>query len=155
MKLSTKGRYGTRLMLELALHESSELVTLHQISKQQKISKKYLWSLINPLHRAGLVRAIRGAQGGYALAKPPAEITLRDIIVEVEGPLSIVDCVQMPSICDREPLCIARDVWMELSGKIEETLASVTLKDLVDRYQKKQQCPPHEKATKSSTGALE
>jgi len=138
MKLSTKGRYGLRLMIELALHEENSLVTLREIAKHQEMSVKYLWSLIAPLQRAGLVRAVRGARGGYTLAKPPSDITVRDIVVEVEGPLSIVDCVREPSACHREPLCAARDVWVEVSKKIEETLASITLSDVIKRHQQKE-----------------
>jgi Rrf2 family protein len=138
MKLTTKGRYGLRLMIELALHDENTLVTLREISKHQEISVKYLWSLITPLQRAGLVKAVRGAHGGYTLAKPPSEITIRDIVVEVEGPLSIVDCVADSSVCHREPLCVARDIWIEVSRKIEETLDSITLSDILKRYQQKE-----------------
>jgi len=138
MKLSTKGRYGVRLMIELALHEKNELVTLKEISKQQQISQKYLWSLITPLQRAGLVRAERGARGGYMLARPASKITLRDIVVEVEGSLSIVECVRTPSVCHRNALCVARDVWADVSAKIENALKSITLKDVVTSYKKKE-----------------
>jgi len=138
MKLSTKGRYGLRLMIELALHEENSLVTLREIAKHQEISVKYLWSLIAPLQRAGLVRAVRGARGGYSLAKPPSDITVRDIVVEVEGPLSIVDCVREPLACHREPLCVARDVWEELSKKIEKILDAITLSDIIKKYHQKE-----------------
>jgi Rrf2 family transcriptional regulator, cysteine metabolism repressor len=138
MKLSTKGRYGLRLMIELALHEKNELVTLKEIAKQQEISQKYLWSLITPLQKAGLVRAERGARGGYMLARSASKITLRDIVVEVEGPLSIVECVRTPSICHRNALCVARDVWADISAKIENALESITLKDIVTNYRKKE-----------------
>ena len=138
MKLSTKGRYGLRLMIELALHEKNELVTLKEISKQQEISQKYLWSLITPLQKAGLVRAERGARGGYMLARPASKITLRDIVVEVEGPLSIVECVRTPAVCHRNALCVARDVWADVSVKIENALKSITLKDVVTSYKKKE-----------------
>ena len=138
MKLSTKGRYGVRLMIELALHEGNELVTLREISKQQEISHKYLWRLITPLLKAGLIRSERGAQSGYMLAKPASKITLRDIVVEVEGPLSIVECVRNPSICHRNTLCVARDVWADVSAKIEDVLESITLQDVVKNYRKKE-----------------
>ena len=138
MKLSTKGRYGLRLMIELALHEQNELITLKEIAKQQEISQKYLWSLITPLQKAGLVRAERGARGGYMLAMPASKITLRDIVVEVEGPLSVVECVRMPTICHRNALCVARDVWVDVSNKIENALRSITLKDIVTNYRKKE-----------------
>lgn len=138
MKLSTKGRYGLRLMIELALHEKNELVTLKEISKQQQISQKYLWSLITPLQKAGLVRSERGARGGFMLARPASKITLRDIVVELEGPLSIVECVRTPSICHRNALCVARDVWADVSAKIENALKAITLKNVVTSYKKKE-----------------
>jgi Rrf2 family protein len=125
-------------MIELALHEKDDLVTLKEISKQQQISQKYLWSLINPLLRAGLIRSERGARGGYMLARPASKITLRDLVVEVEGPLSIVECVRTPSICHRNALCVARDVWVDVSNKIENALKSITLKDVITSYKKKE-----------------
>src|SRR5450759_2500949 len=97
MKLSTKGRYGVRLMLDLASHFGEGPVILKQISQREEISEKYLWQLINPLKSVGLVRATRGAHGGYVLAKTPSEITVKDILQVVEGSLCIVECVEKPS----------------------------------------------------------
>ncbi len=137
MKMSTKGRYGVRLMLDLALHSGEGPVLLKDIAQRQGISEKYLWSLINPLKTVGLVRSIRGARGGYRLAKEPAEISLKDIMCVLEGPLCLVDCVENPSSCKRSPTCITRDVWCEASQGFLKTLEAMTLETMVDRHKVK------------------
>ena len=134
MKMSTKGRYGVRLMIDLALHSGEGPVLLKDIAQRQGISEKYLWSLINPLKTVGLVRSIRGARGGYQLAKEPAEISLKDIMRVLEGPLCLVDCVENPSSCKRSPTCITRDVWCEASQGFMKTLEAMTLETMVDRH---------------------
>jgi Rrf2 family cysteine metabolism transcriptional repressor len=137
IKLSTKGRYGTRLMLELALRRGSEPVLLRQIAASQDISEKYLWQLISPLKTAGLVRSIRGAKGGYALTKDPAEITLWDINSVLEGPLMQLSCLDDVASCPRSERCVTRDVWSELAAKLKETLDGITLESLVRRHREK------------------
>ena len=137
MKLSTKGRYGVRLMIDLALHDSEGPVLLKDIARRQGISEKYLWNLINPLKTVGLVRSTRGAHGGYRLAKEPAEITLKDIMRVLEGSLCLVDCVENPSSCKRSTTCITRDVWSEASQGFLKTLEAMTLKTMVDRHRVK------------------
>ena len=139
MKLSTKGRYGVRLMLDLASHFGEGPVILKQISQREEISEKYLWQLINPLKSVGLVRATRGAHGGYVLAKTPSEITVKDILQVVEGSLCIVECVEKPSTCSRSTFCVARDLWGEASKTLSEKLEETTLADLVERKKIKQQ----------------
>lgn len=139
MKLSTKGRYGVRLMLDLASHFGEGPVILKQISQREEISEKYLWQLINPLKSVGLVRATRGAHGGYALAKTPSEITVKDILQVVEGSLCIVECVEKPSTCSRSTFCIVRDLWSEASKTLSEKFEETTLADLVERKKIKQQ----------------
>ena len=134
MKLSTKGRYGVRLMLDLALHNGEGPVLLKDIARRQGISEKYLWNLINPLKTVGFVKSIRGAHGGYKLAKNPAEISLRDIMQVLEGPLCLVDCVEDPSACERSPSCITRDVWCEASQNFLKTLEAMTLEKMVERH---------------------
>jgi Rrf2 family protein len=133
MKLSTRGRYGVRLMLELALRFGEGPVLLKDIAVRQAISEKYLWHLINPLKTMGLIKSIRGAHGGYVLAKDPAEINLRDILRILEGSLCLVDCVDNPGACDRSESCITRDIWSETSRNISRTLESVTLEKMVER----------------------
>jgi len=137
MKLSTRGRYGVRLMLDLALHEGEGPVLLREIAQRQEISEKYLWQLINPLKAAGMINSLRGAHGGYVLAKKPAEINLKQILTVLEGSLCLVDCVENPSGCDRSPNCITRDVWSEASQGILGVLESMTLAKMVEGHLKK------------------
>jgi len=137
MKLSTKGRYGVRLMMELAAHYGEGLVLLRQIAERQEISEKYLWHLINPLKSAGLIHATRGAHGGYVLAKPPAKISVGDILLALEGPLCLVDCVEKASICRRSSSCITRDLWGEASKVLMERFNSTSLADMVERQKLK------------------
>jgi Rrf2 family protein len=137
MKLSTRGRYGVRLMLELALQYGKGPVLLKDIAGRQGISEKYLWQLINPLKTAGLVGSLRGAYGGYVLGKTPEEITLNEILRILEGPLCLVDCVEDPSSCERSPSCISRDIWGEAAQGMQRTLAETTLAAMVERQKRK------------------
>lgn len=133
MKLSTKGRYGVRLMVDLALRYGEGTISLKDIAERQEISEKYLWNLTGPLKIAGLIHSARGTQGGYTLSKQPSEITLKNIVRSLEGPLCIVECVDNPSLCKRANTCISRDVWCDVSDKISQTLESITLQDMVDK----------------------
>ena len=101
MKLSTKGRYGARLMLELALEYGKGPVLLKEVAERQEISEKYLGHLISPLKAAGLINSTRGAHGGYTLAKASKDITLAEVVQAVEGNLSVVECVSSPGVCSR------------------------------------------------------
>jgi Rrf2 family protein len=139
MKLSTKGRYGVRLMFDLAAHYGESPVLLRQIAEREEISEKYLWHLINPLKTAGLVQSTRGAHGGYTLAKTPPEISVKDILDVVEGPLCLVDCVEKPATCKRSSFCVAHDLWSEASKTLSDKLKGTTLADLVERKKIKQQ----------------
>ena len=132
MRLSTKGRYGARLMLELALNYGNGRVLLKDIARRQEISEGYLEHLLPPLKAAGLVNSARGAHGGYMLAKAPSKITLREVVQVLEGSLSPVECVDTPSVCQRVRSCVTRDIWKELGEKISHTLESVTLRDMVE-----------------------
>jgi len=124
-------------MLDLALHYGEGPVFLKDIAGRQEISEKYLWHLIVPLKTARLINSTRGSHGGYVLAKQPSEITLKDIVHVLEGPLCLVECVDNPSICNRAQTCAARDVWCEVSGKILQTLNSITLEEMVERQKSK------------------
>ena len=137
MRLTTKGRYGTRLMLDFALHFGDKPVFLKDAAKRQEISEKYLWHLIPPLKNAGLITSVRGAHGGYSLARPPAQITLKEILLTVEGPISFVSCVGDSSACTRSEMCGTRDIWRELSEKFLQMLESVTLEDIVEKQKNK------------------
>jgi len=131
LRLSTRSRYGTRLMLELALHYNKGTVFLKDIAREEEISEKYLSHLVIPLKANGLISSSRGAHGGYRLAKSPSHITVKDIVQTLEGDLSPVECVKNPSICRRTSGCVTRDVWEKLDERISDTLSSITLKDLV------------------------
>jgi Rrf2 family protein len=137
MRLSTRGRYGVRLMIDLALHNGNGPVMLKDISRRQGISQKYLWNLINPLKSAGLVKSTRGAHGGFTLARDPAGISVTDILQVLEGSLCLVDCVENPSACEKSTNCVARDVWCLASGNLRQTLASVTLAHLMEKQRGK------------------
>lgn len=149
MKLSTRGRYGLRLMLDLALHSGSEPITLKAMSERQDISEKYLWHIILPLTRAGMISSIRGSQGGYRLAKPPQKITVLDIYRAVEGPLSLVDCIPNDDNCARSYFCVARDLWKELGDLLEKKMESITLEELMGRHNKKKSKSDRESGARS------
>lgn len=138
MKISTKGRYALRLMLELALHEANEWVSVKEIAKNQEISGKYLEQIITQLHRATLVQSIRGAQGGYRLAKKPEEITAGMVLRAVEGALAPVSCLEGENCCPRKDLCVTLEVWQKIQEAISSVVDSLTLQDLVCRYHEKQ-----------------
>ncbi|MCX5821558.1 MAG: Rrf2 family transcriptional regulator [Deltaproteobacteria bacterium] len=137
MKLSTRGRYGVRLMLELALHYGEGPILLKDIAARQGISEKYLWQLINPLKTTGLVNSLRGAHGGYVLGKAPEAISLKAILRILEGSLCLVDCVDNPALCERSLSCISRDIWGEASKNMQQTLEETTLAALVERQKEK------------------
>ena len=138
MKISTKGRYGLRILMDIALNEAKGPVTLHEISERQGISEKYLWQVINILKSVGLVRVTRGARGGYQLALPPEKIPLYDIVVPLEGTFELVDCVFSKKNCSRAEQCVARDIWKEISLEIERLFRSITLEDIVKKARQKE-----------------
>jgi Rrf2 family cysteine metabolism transcriptional repressor len=135
IRISTKGKYGTRLMLQLALNYGNGPMMLKEIGLIENLSVRYLEHLVAPLKAARLIQAVRGAKGGYMLAKTPSEITLKEIIEVLEGPLSPSECVDLPAVCDRSDFCIAREVWTELEKTISDTLAGYSLATLVQKYQ--------------------
>lgn len=139
IKLSTKGRYGTRLMLNLALHYNvdKEAVVLKNISKEEDLSIRYLEQIIIPLKINKLVKSVRGAGGGYTLAKHPSEINLCEIIEVLEGSCSLVDCVEDPDSCERMTECATFEVWKEASALLKNYFESKTLQDLVKLAKKK------------------
>ena len=139
MKLSTRGRYGTRALLELALHQGEGPILLKDIAQRQQISLRYLEHLITPLIAGGIVRSTRGARGGVLLAKLPEEIKLSEVIQLLEGSVAPAECVNNPGICNRSAFCVTRDVWSELKRVMNGVLESTTLQDLVERHKKKEQ----------------
>lgn len=137
MKLSTRARYGVRLMVALAFNYDKGPIFLKDVARGENISEKYLSLIIIPLRRTGLVNSIRGAHGGYSLAKNPSQVTMKEIIDVLEGDCSLVDCVRNPSSCPRVPICASHDIWAIIGGKISETLNSITLDMLVKMNQEK------------------
>lgn len=137
MKVSTRGRYGTRLLLDLAQHLDSERILLRDIAARQDISLLYLERLVAPLVAGGIVRTTRGPKGGIALAKPPGQIKLSEVIQLLEGSTAPVECVNDPMVCDRSGICATRDIWEELKKKTDSILESVTIEDLVERQKQK------------------
>lgn len=134
MKISTKGRYALRLMLDLALNNTGEYITIKSIAQRQNISEKYLEQIISLLNRAGYVKSIRGAQGGYRLSKDPSEYTVGMILRLTEGSLAPVDCLDKDSgECERSSYCVTRQVWEELYEAILSVVDRITLQDLVER----------------------
>lgn len=137
LKLSTKGRYGTRVMIDLAKHYNEGYIMLKNIANRQEISQKYLEQIIPALKSAGLVISSRGAHGGYMLAKTPSCITLKQIIKTLEEDISIVKCVESPEVCDKVESCLSRIIWEKLNTQITETLQNITLADLISTEEQK------------------
>ena len=139
MRLSTKGRYGVRALFDLAMHSGEGAIALKSVARREHISEKYLEHLFASLKKAGLIHSVRGAQGGYRLARPPAEITLGDIIRVLEGPISPTECViddQGGEKCDRSSACIMRTVWCRVRDQINEVLDGITLAEIVEEQRK-------------------
>lgn len=135
MKLSTRGRYGVRAMLELALHPGEGPIALQELAQRQGISAKYLEQLLIPLKASGLVTSVRGAKGGYMLAVAPDKVSLYDIVRTLEGPLAVVECVQDPTICERVGGCTVHLVWGEMSQLLVDFLTNISLANMVERQQ--------------------
>ena len=137
MKLSTRTRYGVRLMVALAQNYGKDPVFLKDIAKGENISEKYLSLIIIPLRGVNLVNSVRGAHGGYNLSKEPSQITLKEIVDVLEGECSLVECVKNPSSCERTLICATHDVWAMIGEKISETLSSITLDRMAKMNQEK------------------
>jgi Rrf2 family protein len=120
-------------MFDLALHTGDDPVTLKEIATRQGISEKYLSNLIPLLKNAGFVHSVRGSQGGYTLAKPMGKITLKDILLVLEGSMCLVECTEQPMICKRSEDCFVRNVWSEVTGKMLDALESFTLETMVEK----------------------
>lgn len=137
MKISTKGRYGMRAMLDLAVNYAQSPILLKDVARRQEISLKYLDRICSSLKAAGLLKSSRGSKGGFTLSRPPDEITLKEIVEVLEGPLVLVGCTSDKKFCKRIGSCVTRDIWYELSRAMEAVLGSKTLEDLVKRERKK------------------
>lgn len=133
MKISTKGRYALRLMLDLAMNNSGDPVSLKDVARRQNISDKYLEQIISVLNRAGYVKSIRGAQGGYLLRKAPSEYTVGMILRLTEGSLAPVSCVEDTDFpCDRQENCVTVILWKKINDAVSSVVDNITLQDLVD-----------------------
>lgn len=132
MRISTKGRYALRLMLDIALNSSEGPVSIKDIAERQEISDKYLEQIISILNRAGFVRSVRGAQGGYLLKKVPEQYTVGMILRLTEGTLSPVACVEEDALpCERMNDCVTVNVWKKLNTAISDVVDNITLEDLI------------------------
>lgn len=133
MKLSTKGRYGLRALIDLALYSKEEAVSIQSISARQNISDSYLEQLVRKLKKEGLVVSVRGAQGGYKLARPADEISVGDVLRALEGSIEAVSCGQGNNEhCQGEDLCVTRYVWQRINKSIQETVDSIMISQLVE-----------------------
>jgi len=138
LKLSTRARYGTRALLDLARHGGEKPAQLKDIAGRQNISLHYLEHIIAPLVGAGIIKSIRGARGGLRLTRKPKDIKLSEVIQLLEGATAPVDCVGNPESCKRADLCVTRDVWCDIKKAIDAILESVTLQDLVEKQKRKE-----------------
>ncbi len=133
LKVSTKGRYGLRAIIDLIINSNGENIPLITIAERQDISKNYLEQVFSALRKAGIVKSTKGAQGGYYLADKPSNITVGDVLRVLEGDLSVVSS----DLDDQDnPIeeCISRNVWEKVDSKVNEIIDSITLEDLVNEY---------------------
>lgn len=136
MKVSTKGRYALRMMIEFGLNPD-QCTKINQVAARQGISDKYLEQIVTILHRAGYVRSIRGAQGGYMLTRTPEEYTVGMILRQTEGSLSPVSCLDDEvNTCERAGQCATLTVWQQLKDAIDQVVDSVTLADLIEEQKR-------------------
>ena len=140
MKLSTKGRYGLRAMIDLAQYSEQDAVSISSIAQRQNISESYLEQLVAKLKKAGLVMSTRGAQGGYRLARPADEVSVGDVLRALEGNLEAVVCsAQTEEGCQGSDLCVTKYVWQKINESIAKTVDEMMLSQLVEESKKAQQ----------------
>lgn len=141
MKISTKGRYALRMLLDLAQHKNDGYIALKDIAKRQGISKKYLEQIVSLLHKTDILQTNRGYQGGYMLARSPEQYTVGTILRITEGSLSPVACLDNEiNQCERSEYCMTLDIWKGLDKVISEYLDHITLQDILDKNEDKQRC---------------
>lgn len=138
MGFSSRSHYGTRAMLELALREGEGPVQLERLSSEQNIPERYLSKLVQELRRAGLIRSVRGAHGGYLLARAPEDIDLIEIVHCLDGSVAPTECVENPGRCENATECVAREVWSEVNQAIVGVLGNMTLRDLAMRCRRRE-----------------
>ena len=133
MKLTTKGRYGVKAMVDLAINYGKEPVSIKSIAERQNISECYLEQLFSPLRKANLIKSVRGAQGGYILSNDPKDITVAEIMEVLEGPIEISDCLD-EEVCSNIDCCATRLLWARIKDSIDSVMQSTTLQDMLDDY---------------------
>jgi Rrf2 family protein len=135
MKISTRSRYGVRLLLDMAGRYQEGPVHLADVAARQGISLKYLEQIIIPLKKADYIKSLRGPKGGHCLARPPEEITVGEIVAILEEGDTFLDCSSRPDVCERSGLCLTRDVWREAAKAMFDHLSAITLADLLQKSQ--------------------
>ena len=133
MKLSTRSRYGTRMMQDLAQHYDKGPIQIGDIAKRQDISVKYLEQLIIPLKKVNFIKSVRGPKGGHMLAKPPEEITVGEIVKVLEGGIILSDCIDNPDTCSKSSSCLTRGIWEEATKAMYDKLNSITLSNMIEK----------------------
>lgn len=137
MRVSTKGRYGLKAVVDLAINNADGQITLKSIAQRQGISENYLEQLFASLKKSGIVKSVRGAQGGYMLSRPAEKITVGDVLRSLEGALCPAECIDLdfPTECEKVDTCATAPVWVKLRDKINEVVDSITIDDLVKDYE--------------------
>lgn len=136
MKLSTRGRYGIHAMFDLALHAQKTPQPIKAIAERENVPEAYLEQLIGVLRKEGLVKSVRGAQGGYMLNRPAGEITVGNVLRALEGDLSLVSCLGDDDVCAKSGGCPTRAVWQKLRDGINQVVDGITLQDMLDDYER-------------------
>ncbi len=142
MKLSTKTRYGARILIELALQKNQGAVQVSKIASRQKIPAKYLEQLLRKLKIAGIVESVRGPKGGHILAKNPNHISLGQVVRLFEGQTDLVDCISFPEKCEMAAECLVRNAWYDATAALYEKLDGISIADLIDTSVEKTCRPP-------------
>lgn len=139
MKFSAKTEYGLRAVLDLAYHHDECPIQLRAISRREKIPGRFLEQVMSTLRCAGLVESVRGAKGGYILSRRPENISLSEVVIALEGPINIMECVTDSQFeCDELPMCVIRDVWSDVQRSLITTLSSINLRDLCEQRAKRE-----------------
>jgi len=141
VKISTRLRYGLRLLVDLAIYSQGYPLKLKDVSRRQHISLPYLRQLALLLEASGMIRSLRGNKGGYLLGRPPEKISLLEVATILEGPLHLVECADNPNHCQRSSQCMTRELWYELTSQIRQVLAGKTLSDFIPKEGERNDLP--------------
>ena len=133
MKLSTKSRYGTRAIIDIAQNSEHGSTMLKDIAARQSLSPKYLDHILSALRRSGIIKNIRGKGGGYILTRAPENITVKDIVEAVDGVFEPVECILNTALCDKVSFCATRDVWLKMKEAVDGVLEEATLQSLLEK----------------------